>query len=543
MICLALPRITFLNEARALVTLGLAALFALLMASALWAQEANDRRVALLIGNGAYEHAPVLKNPGNDSSDLAETLKAVGFDVTLHTDQGQAAMLDTLRQFQRKARGADIALVYYAGHGIEIDRQNYLIPTDARLETDTDINFEAVPLETMIFAARGAKRLSMVIVDACRDNPFASSMSREDSTRSIGRGLSAVEPTANTLVAYAAKEGTTASDGAGRNSPYAGALIKALQKPGLEVGLMMRQVRDSVLEQTSGQQEPFVYGSLSAEQIFLNDTRALVPLTAEDADQVALAPEPDTTPRRDASAGEIAFWQSIENSQVRAELETYLRLYPNGLYAGLAQTRLARLGDGASTTDAPQDPFVSLVPPTPQLPGAGAEPVEPQESERDLTRAEIKELQERLSVLGHRPGRPDGIMGRRTETAIKAFETDQGLPETGLATLALFTTLQERVSEDDLKDWRAEQARAARARVQQPVATPTRPRQQTPTVTPPATPEPEAPQTRVQSGGDRQFCASHRQCGTNECAVGSSGISWRKTPRCRFCPAWAQKCQ
>jgi len=490
----------------------LAVTFLILLVPPLQAQVADGKRMALVIGNGAYKNVPELKNPRNDSSDIAAALKAVGFEVLLHTDQTQGSMLDTLRGFRRSASGAEIALIYFAGHGIEIDRQNYLIPVDAVLETDSDINFEAVPLETMIFAAGGATRLSMVIVDACRNNPFAASIKRVNSSRSIGRGLSAVEPTKNTLVAYAAKEGTTAADGVGRNSPYASALIASLGHPNLEVGLMMRRVRDEVLNATAGAQEPFVYGSLSAEQIFLNDTRGLSPVESE----ANVVTEPN------ASAAEIAFWQSISGNSETSELQNYLDLYPNGLFTELARARLNKFGEVAPRQE---DPFSPLVP----------ESNAPErDSGRELTRSEIVELQERLSAIGHSLGSADGIAGRRTESAIREFEAAENLPISGQPTLPVYYALRDRVSDSDLENWRSK--RAARARTTN--VTPARPKV--------VTPEPKTAETESSAGPSpafRQFCASNRQCGTSQCIIGSSGKSWRKNRSCQYCPLYASRCK
>ena len=178
---------------------------------------------------------------------------------------GRAELWEGLQQFSLAASASEMAVVFYAGHGIEVDKRNFLIPVDARLLSDGDVEFEAVPLDLLSRAVERAKGLRLIILDACRDNPFAVAMQRSGATRSIGRGLASVEPSGETLVAYAAKEGTVASDGEGRNSPYTTALLAHLEEPGLEVGLMFRKVRDAVLATTGGRQEPFVYGSLSSE--------------------------------------------------------------------------------------------------------------------------------------------------------------------------------------------------------------------------------------------------------------------------------------
>ena len=220
------------------------------------------QRVALVIGNASYAHAPALANPLNDASDIGAVLERLGFAVTRLENADQAALRRGLQAFALAASASEIAVVFYAGHGIEVDQRNYLVPVDARLVSDQDVEFETVPLELVSRAVARASGLRLVILDACRENPFAASMQRAGATRSIGRGLARVEPSGETLVAYAAKEGTVASDGDGRNSPYSAALLGHLAEPGLEVGLMFRKVRDAVLASTGGLQEPFVYGSL-----------------------------------------------------------------------------------------------------------------------------------------------------------------------------------------------------------------------------------------------------------------------------------------
>ena len=231
----------------------------------------NDRRIALVIGNSAYENVAALPNPGRDASLVAEVLKRAGFEtVTLLTNLRKDALVSALRDFAARAETADWAVVYYAGHGMEVGGINYLIPTDAKIAADRDIGFEAVPLAQVLNAAERAKKLRLVILDACRDNPFANQMKRTltVASRSVSRGLAAVEPEAGTLVVYAAKDGETALDGDGINSPFASALVKNLPTPGLEVRRLFDFVRDDVMESTGRKQKPFSYGSISGRQDF-----------------------------------------------------------------------------------------------------------------------------------------------------------------------------------------------------------------------------------------------------------------------------------
>ena len=247
-------------------------LFLVILVILAWVSPAwAEKRAALVIGNSTYEHAQRLINPANDALAIAATLRSIGFnDVDVAIDQTIDEMRETVRKFGEKTADMDFALVYFAGHGMEMGGKNYLLPVDAKLKSDRDLDFEALTLNLVLRAIEPAKRLRIVILDACRNNPFASQMRLSGSaTRSVSRGLVRIEPIGDTLVAYAAKDGTVAEDGAGDNSPFAAALLEHMGTAGLEISLLFRRVRDSVLEQTDRRQEPFVYGSLGGEAIYL----------------------------------------------------------------------------------------------------------------------------------------------------------------------------------------------------------------------------------------------------------------------------------
>jgi hypothetical protein len=287
-----------------------------------------EKRVALVIGNSNYKNAAALPNPANDAAALAATLKGAGFDVVESRLDLQAAdMRRALRDFADQARDSDIAVVYYAGHGIEMDGTNYLIPTDARLERDTDIYDEAFSLDRVLLAIEPARQLRLVIVDACRNNPFADTMKRTVSSRSVSRGLARIEPTTtNTLVAFAAKAGLTALDGNSKNSPYATALVKYIAKPGLDLRRAFGFVRDDVLQATGNRQEPYVYGSLGGADV------ALVPGKPAASTPTA---NPQSEIRRDF---ELALQLGNKDA-----LNTFLAQYPDGYYASLAKLQLAKI--------------------------------------------------------------------------------------------------------------------------------------------------------------------------------------------------------
>jgi uncharacterized caspase-like protein len=299
-----------------------------------------DRRVALVIGNSDYAKVNTLPNTLNDAGDVAAKLEKLNFSVTRLNDLGFDAMRRALRAFGDSAAGADIALFYFAGHGMEVNRQNYLVPVDATLGSDRDIEFETIPLDLVMAAVEQAKGLRLVLLDACRNNPFANAMKVTSASRSIGRGLSRVEPETGTLVSFAAREGTVAADGDGRNSPYTAALLANLGKPSLEVNLLFRKVRDDVIANTNGAQVPFTYGSLPATQFFLSVTGpAEVTIKTPGTD-----PKPDNAV---ATAIETTFWTSIVASTNPADFKAYLAQYPQGSFAALARNRLQALKDAA----------------------------------------------------------------------------------------------------------------------------------------------------------------------------------------------------
>jgi uncharacterized caspase-like protein len=303
----------------------LAAAALLLVCQPAWA----EKRVALVLGNAAYQNAAKLPNPVNDGAVIAATLKHAGFDVVdSRQDLPAAETRRALREFADRARDADIAVVYYAGHGIEVEGSNYLIPVDAKLERDTDVYDEALSLDRVLLAIEPAKKLRLVILDACRDNPFSKNMKRTVASRAIGQGLAKIEPTSpNVLIAYSAKAGSTAADGDGKNSPFTVALSKHLTTPGLDVRRAFGFVRDDVLKTTGNRQEPFVYGSLGGEDV------PLVPAPAKAA-PAAPAPSPQAEARHDY---ELAL--QIGN---KSALNAFLAQYPDGFYASLARLQLEK---------------------------------------------------------------------------------------------------------------------------------------------------------------------------------------------------------
>ena len=307
-----------------------------------------DRRIALVIGNGKYENAGVLTNPANDANAISALLKKAGFEVVdLRLNLGVVEFKRAVREFVDRAANADVAVVYYSGHGLEYGGVNYLIPVDAKLTSTFDIDDETVSLDRVLVAAGHVKKLSLIILDACRENPFHPTADDARVTRGVSMGLAGVDQSvADTLIAFAAKAGSVSYDGDGANSPFTTALLKYITQPGLDIRLALGKVRDDVLRATNHRQEPFVYGSLGG------DTVALVPAVAE-APSAPAAPPPGVSlaaPARppvaappSADTSEVSDYRTAEQVGSLDRWRAFLAVHPDGSYARLARAEIDKL--------------------------------------------------------------------------------------------------------------------------------------------------------------------------------------------------------
>jgi hypothetical protein len=298
-------------------------LLSLLIAAA--APATATERVALVIGNSAYVHAPYLPNPVRDATAFARALEDVGFTVILGTDLEKLETHEIIRKFSRKLMGADAALFYYAGHGLQVDGRNHLIPVDAKLAEEADLDFEAVNLDLGLRQLQRANT-GLVFLDACRDNPLAQKLARSMAGRSgaVGRGLAPIESGLGMLIAFSTQPGNIALDGADEHSPFTGALLEHVRVPGLEVRQLLTRVRKTVIERTDGDQRPWDHSSLTGDFFF-------VP-----AAETPTAASPFGIPSSDA---DHLFWSSIKDSDDPREYEAYLAAFPKGVYAALARIR------------------------------------------------------------------------------------------------------------------------------------------------------------------------------------------------------------
>jgi Caspase domain len=304
--------------------------------------DAAERRVALVVGTANYKNAPRLANTLNDANAMAGAMARVGFEVETLLDPDRAALEAAVRRLGQRAQGAEASLFYYAGHAIEVGGRNWLIPVSAELPDDRSLRFEALEMDAVLEQTQGRAHVSLLILDACRDNPFRIRITA--ATRALTRGLEHVEAAVGSFIAFATAPGMVADDGNGPNSPFTAALLKHIETPGLEVRQMMTRVRRDVRTATNGRQIPWDTSVLEGDFYF--------------RPQVADTQRPLPEPPRPAADTEVdvTFWKSVENSKERADLQAYLNKFPNGIFAELARACLTRMPEPGPSPPAPKPP-------------------------------------------------------------------------------------------------------------------------------------------------------------------------------------------
>ena len=291
-----------------------------------------DNRVALVVGNAAYRNVSTLATPVADAKAIADSLGRLDFSVNSIFDATYAEFRRALIEFGRRARGADLAIIYFAGHGIEINGDNGLVPVDAELKNDIDAANETIEFTSLMRVVSGAKKLGLVILDACRSNQFKAKMQPERAI--VTQGLGPIEPSGNVVVAYAAIDGTTAEDGVGPHSLYTATLLRHIETPGLEIDYLFRNVRDDVMEETHGQQQPYTYGSPSGDELYLAGLPA--------GNQATAAPP-------EMGSDQIA-WSFLSTTSDIDTLHKFVFEYPNSAYLPAATARIALLEQAAAPT-------------------------------------------------------------------------------------------------------------------------------------------------------------------------------------------------
>ena len=301
---------------------------------------APEPRIALVIGNSAYSEAP-LANPANDARLMGETLRDLGFEVIERIDVDQRSMRRLLRDFGEALDDAgpdSVGLFYFSGHGLQVRGRNFMLPTNAVIRRESDVRIDAVGTDEVLeMLALAENRLNIVILDACRNNPYAKRF------KSQARGLARMDAPRGTLVAYATAPGTVARDGEGANSPYTLALARVMRTPGVPAEQVFKQVRDAVMAATKGEQVPWEESSLTGADFYFS-----VDETGE-APAAPAATEP-TVRRAEELGAERDFWSAIDSTNP-AMFEAYLRQFPDGTFAELARLKLDALRKAAEAAE------------------------------------------------------------------------------------------------------------------------------------------------------------------------------------------------
>jgi len=290
----------------------LCGLFLVLLSGLALAETPPERRVALVIGNSSYRNAPVLPNTVNDARDMVVALRKVGFEVVDGIDLDKRGMDAALTRFARIAQDADAAMFYFAGHGFQFNGENYLVPVEAKIEDEVGVQYETTRLNDVVTALNYAKGVKIMVLDACRNNPFVGLLAKRQATRgfSVGSGLAPVQRAQGMVIAYATQANDVAADGAGRNSPFTAALVREIDQPGLEVATLFRRVQKSVYDTTAGRQTPELSLSLLGD-FYLNREET-------DAD----------------------VWRRIRASDDALALQAFIQRYPQSFFVIDARTRL-----------------------------------------------------------------------------------------------------------------------------------------------------------------------------------------------------------
>jgi len=387
-----------------------------------------EKRVAFVVGNGAYRNVATLPNPPIDAKAMAAVLRNVGFDVVEGTNLTRDSMTERLLEFGQKAQGADVAVFFYAGHGIAISGTNYLLPVDADIKSEMDVKLgAAINIDLTLDQTMGDAKVKLVFLDACRDNPFAAKIKSNATTRSVsvGSGLAEMKSGEGTLIAFATGPGQTALDGqGGGNSPFTRALIDNITQPGIEIQQAMTKVRAEVNEQTNKGQLPWGHTNLIGS-VYLNP-----------AQEPAAAAASSNAPASVASVSgntdvEVEFWRSIKETNKPEELNAYLSSYPNGQFKSLALARIASLGDSSgngngSNTNNPQTRNLTSVDPA----TFNAESNQVTEDQIGLDKGQRRDVQRRLNGLGF-DTKVNGKFDEATRAVITRWQAARGYTKSG----------------------------------------------------------------------------------------------------------------
>lgn len=410
----------------------------------------DTKRVALVIGNSKYVNAVALPNPANDARLIASTLRNAGFEVIEGVDQDNAGMHRLIGKFTEESYNADLAVIFYAGHGMQVDGKNYLIPVDAELTSPAYLKTRTVQIDEFMAALPADPAVGIIILDACRDNPLARTLAAAlPKSRSLGAGLAPVDAkadgvgTGGVLIAYATDPGAIAFDGNGVDSPYSLALAKHLTEPGVEIQSALTRVRGAVTEATQGRQRPWHNASLGRE-VFLGKpvVQAAAPAAPPPATDTVKVTDTPTPAVNGPPSWEIEqrLWDEASRRNAVPYYEAYLEQFPNGRFATVAKLNIDHLKDpkadskqlaSLDTNAANANPgsavrtTAGITDEMKRTPGT-----ELTENAIGLDRKGRIDLQLRIEALGNELGLVDGNLGPKTRQAIGVWQGKNGLPQT-----------------------------------------------------------------------------------------------------------------
>jgi uncharacterized caspase-like protein len=412
-----------------------------------------ERRVAFVVGNGAYKNVAQLPNPPVDAKAMAAVLRNVGFDVVEGTNLTRDKMTERLLEFGKKAQGADVAVFFYAGHGIAISGTNYLLPIDADIKSEMDVKLgAAINIDLTLDQTMSDAKVKLVFLDACRDNPFAAKIkSSASSTRSVSvqTGLAEMKSGEGTLIAFATGPGQTALDGQeGTNSPFTRALIAHITTPGVEIQQAMTEVRAQVNEETNKGQLPWGHTNLIGA-VYLNPAPA--PVTSAAGAAPASSAPAAVASNSSGTDVELEFWRSVKESNKPEELNAYLTNYPNGEFKSLALARIASLENGPSTTT--RNLTTGVDPAT-----FTDDSSQTTEDQIGLDKGQRRDVQRRLTGLGF-DTKVTGKFDDDTRSVLRRWQAARGYPSSGFlnklqhkALLAEIVATTQTSSSDDSDD-------------------------------------------------------------------------------------------
>lgn len=397
-----------------------------------------ESRVALVIGNGAYRNAVQLPNAARDAEAIAATLKSIGFDVVLGTDLDRERMTQRLSDFASRADGADVALFYYAGHGIQLDGRNLLVPVDADLKSELDAKVRTVEVDTVLQNTIADAKVKLVLLDACRDNPFAKQIQAsapKSRSVTVSTGLAEMRPGSGTLIAFATGPGQVALDGEGSHSPFTRALLDNLTRPDVEIRHTLAYVRAQVVEQTKDKQLPWENTNLTGFFYMNKSTDAATPPGPAAGPANTAVPAPPAVGALNGSAMEMELWTSVKTSNSPDEYRAYLEKFPNGTFADLARTRIASLSRGTAATPAVSPPPGAETV-APNADPRTADATQATEDALGLDRNAWRAVQQHIGAH-----KVDGKVSEQTRKNLKTWQSAHTFPVTGYLNKAQYDAM------------------------------------------------------------------------------------------------------